>query len=374
MIKKWKLVVTMTIMAAMLVGAESGYTADKFWLGTAGAGDFNWSTANNWSLTSGGAAGAALIDGDVVIFDNNSTNLATQCDAAHAVTIQINANVGGPVSINANNVALAITDGVGAGITQNSATQLLTLSFSGLAGALNLTAPTTTINVANGTGKVTFSNVLGGVGCTLDKTGTGILRLNGGANTYGGTTLVSGGTLLVNGVATQTGTGAYTVFSGATLGGIGTMNGVATINGGAFLNPGDPAVTSGVGTLTTTKAFTFSNLSKYYIDINAGSGDKLVVGGGSPCTVTAGAQILLGTATGTLPQQYIILSVPAGAPATFTVNNTGFVQTLNGTDIELTGVAGFATPTLNQWGLILFALFIAGFAIWSIRRKNYKTA
>jgi hypothetical protein len=105
--------------------------------------------------------------------------------------------------------------------------------------------------------------------------------------------------------------------------------------------------------------------------LNATS-DKLVVGG--LYTGGAGRVIDLGSVTSSQAILYTVLTAGA-APFPFGTNNTGWTQSVSGNNIQLLGTASItAIPTLTEWGLIIFALLIATFALRSMRMKKYKTA
>lgn len=90
---------------------------------------------------------------------------------------------------------------------------------------------------------------------SLNKTGTGVLVLNG-SNDYAGATTVSTGTLLVNGTLTNS---AVTVNAGAVLGGTGgTISGlVTTAAPTAILSPGSSPGTLTVGSLNVVNGAQF---------------------------------------------------------------------------------------------------------------------
>ena len=35
--------------------------------------------------------------------------------------------------------------------------------------------------------------------------------------------------------------------------------------------------------------------------------------------------------------------------------------------------APVSVPTMNEWGMIIFSLLMAGFAVWFIRKKEYRS-
>ena len=98
------------------------------------------------------------------------------------------------------------------------------------------------IQVTN-TGLTTLSGVIsdGGLGCSLNMSGPGVLALNN-TETYTGATTISNGTLQVNGQLNVA--SAVTMQSGGMLAGTGTVHGPATAQSGGGVAPGD----QGIGT------------------------------------------------------------------------------------------------------------------------------
>lgn len=90
------------------------------------------------------------------------------------------------------------------------------------------------------------------------------------SNTCSGTTCVNGGTLLVNG--TNTGGDAFTVNVGATRGGTGSIS--RPVVGHGTLVPGE-----GVGKLSVLGDVTFSAGSRFTVELDGASPDKLVARG-----------------------------------------------------------------------------------------------
>jgi autotransporter-associated beta strand protein len=120
----------------------------------------------------------------------------------------------------------------------------------------------------------------------ITKTGAGTWILSG-TNTYGGTTQVDAGTLLVNGNSGSV--VAPFVVNGGILGGSGTIGGAVTVNALGTLAPG-----SGIATLTTGSAVTFTDGSTFAYDYetNLLTADLVQMSGGLslsgtvPLTVT----------------------------------------------------------------------------------------
>lgn len=213
-----------------------------------------------------------------------------------------------------------------------------------------------------GAGNTTFNSTIEGSGA-VNKNGPGTLTLNG-SNTYTGQTTVSAGALLVNAVQDNACSGAVTVANGATLSGTGTIKGDITIQDGGIMKPGD----GGVGTLTAGngKNVTFQGASILVVDA---AKDLLDVGG--DLTLPAGTAtielepgysysedvqvVLIGSSTNTFSDA----NLPAGWSSIFTPD----------TDVKLT-YSSPSIPTLNEWGMIIFTMFMAGSAIWIIRRRR----
>ena len=130
---------------------------------------------------------------------------------------------------------------------------------------------------------------------SLEKIGTGILKLSG-ANTYsGGTTVSEGGLAINNTTGSGTGTGAVQV-SGGVLGGDGTIAGAVTIGTGsgtgAFLAPAMGA--SKATTLTIQSTLTFKADGTYTCTANTRKrmADQASVNG---VAIESGAQFKFGT-------------------------------------------------------------------------------
>jgi autotransporter-associated beta strand protein len=105
------------------------------------------------------------------------------------------------------------------------------------------------VKVSNGTASIDgmLSGVISGTG-SLEKDGSGTLKLTA-ANTYDGGTIISAGRLLVSNT-TGSGTGSGTVaVNVGTLGGTGSISGTVTVASGAHIAPGESVESLDVGSL-----------------------------------------------------------------------------------------------------------------------------
>jgi len=102
--------------------------------------------------------------------------------------------------------------------------------------------------------------------CSLVKSGSGVMQLDG-ANGYTGATTVSGGTLLVNGSLSAA--SAVSVQSGGLLAGTGTVNGALTVHAGGTLAAG---VNQAMGALTCANTISLSSGSTAFLRISKTGG------------------------------------------------------------------------------------------------------
>ncbi len=105
----------------------------------------------------------------------------------------------------------------------------------------------------------------GSVGLVKSTSGTATLAA---ANNYTGATTINQGTLLVNGA--PTGGGSYTVGPGGMLGGTGTIDAPILVDG--TLAPGES-----IGVFTVTDDVTFRAASRFAVQLDGATADKLVV-------------------------------------------------------------------------------------------------
>lgn len=219
-------------------------------------------------------------DSDKWIWDNRvlAANTPALGNDLRVRTIQIK-DPGGLVTIDGvgNNRSITVTNG--GGIDMSAATQDLTIqnlnTGSNVGYRLSGSNVALTFNIASGRtltmkSKVAVASGSSGASITFSGAGTAIFEdqyqpshahINNGTvyfNRSGGssrlstnTTNITGGTLYVNNTSgSATGSGAVNVNNGGKLGGNGIMTGTVTTASGSTLSPGNPAVNSGIGSLT----------------------------------------------------------------------------------------------------------------------------
>lgn len=308
-------------LAALL--SLSSASADA--LNWTGANNGSWNTGTNWSGSS-----VPLITDDLTILG--------PLNVAGALTIDFDADNFAKSLIFTNTAATSITN------TTSGADKTLTLGSGGIttgAGAVQIGSTTTnqavniTLGAAQtwniGAGGMTFSNLIGGAGTGLTKTGTGNLTLNSAAvSTFTGGLNVNAGTLVLDytnlatptdlidsGNALTLGGGALTItgknvaaattsqtFASTTLGvGRNTINiakGAAATS--ATLNLG--ALTANAGSVTVfspTTAWTNTASTTERVFISAGGSVPALPGAGTTAFVNAGVfHRVTGGANGTL--------------------------------------------------------------------------
>jgi autotransporter-associated beta strand protein len=130
------------------------------------------------------------------------------------------------------------------------------------------------LTVTNTNALTTIGGVVsdGGLGCSLNFVGPGILSLTG-AETYTGVTTISNGTLDVDGSLAAA--SSVTVSNGGVLAGVGTVNGTVTVESGGGIAAGDQAI----GKLTINNSLT--------LDAGSSNAIKVSVTGGTHDTVAA---------------------------------------------------------------------------------------
>ena len=284
----------MILTAATLAAAAMPTLAgNRVW--DAGAGTLTWDDKNNWS---GGGGGILPAGGDNAQFDDTGF---TTYSPATGYTIAVNS----PQTINL--LRFGTGDGT-ANLTKNLTITGSTLSITVGAGANAIAATAfnsgshviqsnivlqplqsvTGSSVAqfgiNGTGTIRIDGTVGAqtAGTQLNKSGTGVLVLNGNS-TFTGATSISAGTLELNGISSS----ALIVVQGLptinpVLAGGGTISGDLVVSDGAKLSPG-----GGIKTFTVQGTSTLGGTVAVELD---GTGD------GSADLLDTGALIIDSTA------------------------------------------------------------------------------
>jgi autotransporter-associated beta strand protein len=295
-------------------------------------------TINSGALTLTGASA-----GDKTV----ASGAQLRIEGSHLYNFNLTLNGGGISDDGALRNVYGTTRFTGGSITLNSATRINSdagvLDHSG-----TVTANGNALTVG-GAGDTFLHNTISGVGTTLTKDGTGILRLNG-ANTYTGITTINGGEIYITsgetaGMSGPLGTSAAAnpgsiVFGGGTLH---YSNGVATDYSGRFSTAAGQAIRINTGTSTIT----------YATPLTSSGGSLTKVDGTGTLTLTA-ANTYSGATTvnaGTLKLDFSA----ASAPATNILSSSSTVA-LGGGTLNLTGKASttnsqtLSGTTLNAGG------------------------
>ncbi|SEE28609.1 outer membrane autotransporter barrel domain-containing protein [Rhizobiales bacterium GAS191] len=274
---------------------------------------FNSSTAGNASIASnsilvfhdGSTAGKASIA-------NNSSTLSFSdaSTAGEAIIITNDGGVANFVSMATGGKARFITNAGGRfDISALSSAGTTSGSIEG-AGRYFLGSKALTVGSNNlstiVSGIISDGGIVGGVGGSLIKLGTGTLLLTG-ANTFTGPTIVGGGILEVNGSLVS----PVTVNNGGTLMGSGTIGGLSVTGGGTVL-PGDA-----IGTLNVNGNAAFAAGSTFQVEVNAaGQNDKILATG--KATLSGGTvQVIADPGTYSASTRYTILTANGGVTGTF---------------------------------------------------------
>ena len=202
-------------------------------------------------------------------------------------------------------------------------------------------------------GKIRDGGVVGGVGGSLLKDGTGTLTLLG-VNTYTGGTRIGGGTLIVNGSIASS---DHTVVDpGATLAGSGTV-GRTTIGGGGIFAPGSGAP----GThMTVTGSLAILSGAIYLVQLNP--------------TLASSANVTDATLRGTVNAQFAAGSYVARAYTILSAAN-GFAGTFNAlTTNSLPGGFTAHLSYLNGHDVILNLEAVLGVALGVPLNRNQQSA
>ncbi|HVU15668.1 MAG TPA: autotransporter-associated beta strand repeat-containing protein [Candidatus Didemnitutus sp.] len=239
-------------------------------LWTAGGGDTQWGTGNNWF---GGGVPAASSD---ILLDNTYVSTAQNINLGGATRTVRNVQIDAPFAYNLSNGTIAFDangvlgpSGIFVTSTHGSANQTINANLTA-ANAIEIqNASTGTLalggTLANGGNAVTFSGsgnttesgVVSGTG-GLVKNDAGNLTLSG-ANTYSGGTTLNDGTLTANN-NTALGTGTV-VLDGGTLASTtsATVNNALTLSASSGLSG---ITTSGTLTQTASSTLTLANATQ----------------------------------------------------------------------------------------------------------------
>jgi len=287
-----------------LVAQPAAAVSTDTWLG---GGDTNFSTAANWSFTTGSGPVAT---GDLLVFGpaglgftapNNdepgfSFGSITFSSAGGAYTVGGNAFTLGPVT---GGVVIAVNSTNGQTINN----------------PITLGASAQTISLS--AGNLTLGGPVGGAGSSLSLSGGGTLTLIG-TNTYSGSTTISNGTLAITG-AGSLGGGSY----------------AATITNKGVLNFNSSAQQTLAGVISGTGA----------LNLNGGSLTLTATGTRTGATTVNGGTLVLSSGNAATSGLY--------ASSGLTINSGGIVQV--GVDNSLAGSAGTrgALPiTINAGGVL----------------------
>ena len=238
------------------------------------------------TLTSGVLAVSSLANGGVNSSIGASSNAASNLMFNGGTLRYVN------TALQANETNQALGNATTASTDRN-----FTIA-NGSNGTIDVASAAATVTFTGGSAATTGNLIVNGnpVAGSAPQGGLGLGTLVlAGTNLHSGTTSVNSGTLLVNGSLAG---GAVSVASGATLGGTGTIGGTVTPASGGFVAPGDPAVASGIGTLTVNALSLNSGADVVYQFgtgndlINVSSSGGLSLGSGSSIDVfdTSGNQ------------------------------------------------------------------------------------
>jgi len=223
-------------------GMNAAWTSGANWTPSTAANA--WGVNDTAQFSSGGAQTSVNVG--MQFFTANTLSIgAIEMTSARTLAMTLGNSSGTPV---AGTLALnGATIGSDANvILHNSSSHLLTLQPTNGAVtqpmAVALGNATANVVVINGSGGVTVSSVVSGVGksLTLSGTGTGKLKLTG-ANTFDGGVIINSGTVYASNSSaadSATGSGAVTV-NGGTLGGVGYVAGAVTVGVAGTLAPGE---------------------------------------------------------------------------------------------------------------------------------------
>jgi autotransporter-associated beta strand protein len=215
-------------------GALSGATTDTASF-TLGATPASYIVGLNFQATGTNGLGSSLTLAAI-------TSSGSTAGSGNILTLGSNGPANGTLTLNGTGATANL---ILANTTDNPTTLRIspTTQSNGVM-SLAITNVNGVVQASSGNTIVIGTDVSGAGG--INKTGGGLLQLNG-VNSYTGATTVSGGTLQVNGNQSAA-TGAVTVAAGGSLGGSGTLGGATTVQSGGRVFGGSG---SNAGTLTT---------------------------------------------------------------------------------------------------------------------------
>jgi autotransporter-associated beta strand protein len=208
-------------------------------------------------------------------------------------------------------------------------------------GDRNLTVGSNNLST-NFSGVIQDGGIIGGIGGSLTKIGTGKLALSH-RNTYTGGTTIKRGKLIINNLGgSGTGSGPVQV-NGGRLGGKGTIAGAVTVGTGtgrgAVLSPGYLNGVDSPGALSIQSALTFNSDATYEVEVNSSSAtaDEVIANG---VTINTGAQFSfadLGSGTLIPGTVFTVINNTAATPIAGTFSNLldGSMFTANGNTYQV---------------------------------------
>jgi len=278
----------------------------------------NTSTAGNANITTSGVntltafSDTSTAGNSNISTSNGATTYFLGSSTAGNATVATNA--GGTTAIQATasgGNAQFITNAGGifdiSGLTSSGTT---VGSIAG-AGSFDLGSKQLTVGSNNlstvVSGSIADGGLLGGIGGSLIKLGTGTLTLSG-INSYTGATAVNGGVLEVDGSIAAS--NLTTVNSGAALTGAGTV-GNSQINSGGTFAPGNGAAGSST---KVTGNLAFQSGALYLVTLNSTASTFANVTGTAALAGTVGAAFAPGSQ---VMKQYMILAANGGVSGSF---------------------------------------------------------
>lgn len=290
------------VAIVVLLAASAPASAQVVYTWTGGSGtDANWSTAGNWTASSGSPPPASdlnntslILTGTTQLTNNLDYNLSFDSlffdSSAGAFTINSATNnsltVGltGISVLNDNNQTINVNLVVGATNSTwgnaGSATLLVTGNVDASAHSL----------ILNGSGNSVYSGVISGLNTTITKVDSGTVTFSG-ANTYTGVTAISGGVLSISadnnlGAAPASPTPGSIVLNGGTLG----VTSSFTLDSNRGLAVGTGAASS-AGTIDVASGQT---LTYNGIIANNGANDQMLAKSGDGTLILGGASTFSG--------------------------------------------------------------------------------